>query len=335
MTDLDRVSFCDSVTCDPEDCSVLLPKSHFQITILSLNIRSINANFSGLLTLLERINITCDFIILSESWLSHSQLIPALVGYNSFNTVELNNQNDGVVVYVKDNLLNIKVTEPKMHECSCLLITMGSDFAVIAVYRPHAFRDPLNFIQSLDNLLQELNSFKNVVLVGDINIDIAQGHSPSRSFDYLDVLAHHGLFLGHTLPTHGSTCLDHANLKTIYLSKVLVIDTSVTDHFAILLALSAKKASTQPFMVKVDEERLICDISNIDFKPVYSTVDPDMATKYFIEPILSALSKNTKSVKVSPRRRPIKAWITPGLLRCMRHRDNLYRKCKNPPLMKY
>lgn len=219
-----------------------------------------------------------------------------------------------------------------MCDCSCLLVTIGTDLAIIAIYRPYAFKDTTKFIQSLDLLLRKLNSYKNIILVGDINIDIAHSNSANNYLDYLDLLAHHGLFIGHTFVTHGSACLDHSNLKTSLSAKVLIIESTITDHYAVMTLLSLKQRLTCNHfsLVKIDKVKLANDFLNIDFNLVYTTNDPNIATDHFIQPILNAISLNSKSVTLPCRRRTIRPWITGvvGLLRCMHHRDCRYKQSR-------
>lgn len=330
---MDKVVFCDSEACDPEKCQVLLPASTYNFVILSQNIRSIGANFSGFLTLLERIKTSCDVIILSECWLSRNPVIPIITGYNLFKTSHSYNQNDGVVVYIKNTLSNVKVSEPIAPECNCLTITIGTDLAIIAIYRPYAFHDPSCFINSIDSVLLTLKSYRTVILAGDINIDIVPDCQDPYYMEYVDTLAHHGLIPGHVLPTHGLTCLDHINLKTSLSAKILVMNTTITDHSPVLLALSNNKSSLSRRCVinKIDEQTLAVEIAKIDFSPVFQAKDPNLALNLFMNPIRQAISDNTKPVVLARRRRPIKPWITPGLLKCMRHRDNLYKQLKKNP----
>lgn len=329
---MDNVNFSNAITCDPDECSKLVP-SNTCLTILSQNIRSVNANYAGLLTLLQRIVVPSDVIILSECWLSRNPVIPILDGYTSHKSSKTFNQNDGVIVYINSSLANVKVKEPIVSEANCLTVTVGADIAIIAVYRPYAFKDPSIFLKSMDGVLCELKSFRNIVFMGDINIDISRYNKDSYSLDYLDLLGHHGLFPGHALKTHGSTSLDHANIKTSFSSTVMVLESTVTDHFAVLLSLSPNRINVlnSRQIIKINEDELANDISNINFDAVYATKDPNLATKYLIEPLLLALSKNTKTISTSRRRRPIKPWITQGLLKCMRHRDNLYKKLRIDP----
>ena len=92
QTNLDDFILCDSVMCTPEDCLALLPECSLNISVLSQNIRSVGANFSGLLTLMERIKYSFDVIVLSECWLSCNIGIPVIDGYNSYKTTNNYNQ---------------------------------------------------------------------------------------------------------------------------------------------------------------------------------------------------------------------------------------------------
>lgn len=228
---MDDVTFSDAVTCSPDRLSELYVQSDAHISILAQNIRSLNANFSGLLALMEIMKITCDIIVLTECWLSCNPVIPILEGYDAYKSARSFNQNDGVVLFIKNNLSNTKTVEPVVADCNCLVTTIGSDLAIIAIYRPYAFKDPSPFILSMDLLLYEYKSFKNIILVGDINIDIAKNQQNTHALDYLDLLAHHGLFMGHDFPTHGNTCLDHANLKTVTRPSIFVLESTVSDHY--------------------------------------------------------------------------------------------------------
>lgn len=47
--------------------------------------------------------------------------------------------------------------------------------------------------------------------------------------------------------------------------------------------------------------------------------------------IRQAIEINSQTIKVPNRRKIVKPWITPGLLRCVRHRDSLHKKSRKTP----
>lgn len=106
--DIEQISVSDTLVCSPEDTSKYIRSDHPGLKILHVNIRSINKNFNDLLVLLHRIKLYIDVVILTECWLSKAPHIPSLPGFDSFRT-DYNNQNDGVVAYIRNSLSNIKL----------------------------------------------------------------------------------------------------------------------------------------------------------------------------------------------------------------------------------
>lgn len=70
-TDIDQVSVCRSYLLDePENCKLHLDVHNNDISIISMNIRSINKNLDDFLVLLSRINLNFDILVFSECWLT-------------------------------------------------------------------------------------------------------------------------------------------------------------------------------------------------------------------------------------------------------------------------
>jgi hypothetical protein len=332
--DLDNFSVSDSKVCDVEECKQYLSSfTNAPFTVLTQNIRSIFKNFDNFCTLQQRLNVDCDFIVLTECWLSKQYNIPSMPGYNMYKSSTTYNQNDGIVVYAR-NQIDAIVEEPNISECNKILLKIGSDIAILALYRPPSFKNLNNFMNSLNNTLQTLSSFKTIILIGDININIAPDNVDSATQDYLNLCSFHGMFPAHSLPTHQSgSCLDHIMLKSYYQSLALVINSTITDHNAVLLSLNCKipKSGNTRTITKLNINKLEEDLCNIDFDPVYFSADPQFCLLYVIESMQRAIQKNTTNRRLPNRYFNIKPWITPGLIRCMKHRDKLHMKAKLHP----
>ena len=158
ITDLDNLSVSNSYTCAPEQCLSYIKEQNKTITALHLNIRSINKNFSNLKVFLTRLNFDCDIIVLSECWLSKVATIPVLEGYTSYCTGNTINQNDGITIYIKNNI-KCSVLEPHFVDANCLVCKLETDAVFIAIYRPPSFRNIDNFITSLNNVLNKSTSY--------------------------------------------------------------------------------------------------------------------------------------------------------------------------------
>lgn len=327
---LDSFSVANSTRCDVEELSDYINReNHGPIKLISQNIRSIHCNLSNFSTLITRSKVDWDIMVFTECWLRGDKPIPALQGYNYIATSVHKSQNEGVVVYYKSQL-KVKPGNISLCDANCIVLYLNSDTCIMAIYRPPSQQNTTNFFSSLDKALLVVSTFKNIVFCGDINIDIIPNTSDNRSHEYLNLLASHGLLPAHTFVTHGHTCLDHMFLKTKLEASCYVVESSITDHEAVALNinLNAQLNIISKPNSYINFETLDSSMQIIDFQSVLNSTDANEATDNFISLLIAAIKKNSKCRKISRRKRVIKPWITSGLLRCMRNRDNLYKKLK-------
>lgn len=319
-------------TCNIDDCIRSIYTTTSSLNILIQNIRSVKRNITGLSILMSRSKIDWDVIVLTECWISNNQFIPIIDGYKSAFTTNNKTQNEGVIVYYKLSH-SFSITEPTIEDANCLIIKLNTQTVLLGIYRPPSTRNISKFLDSLNNILLNLKHYKNIFLTGDINIDISSSTPDSRTEHYLNLLASHGLLPAHYIPTHTLTCLDHVIAKTKLSVKCLVAYTTLTDHYSVILSLLTTPASHQrkETIKRIDYNALDVKISNIDFNCIYLLDNPNDATCCFLNTLNSAVSSSSKIINVSRRKRIIKPWITPGLMRCMRNRDNLHLKSKKHP----
>lgn len=333
MKNIDAVEASFSIECSPEDCNLYVSTSTNSLKILTQNIRSITCNFDGFLVFLKRLNVMPDIIILTECWLTSITYIPTIDNYISFSNKNFLNQNDGIVIYVKHNLV-CNIYEPGFSDGNCVVTTLNNyNMAIVSIYRPPSFTNTDGFQNSLDSLLNSLSSNRNLIVIGDININIIKQMPDMKTADYLNLLATHGLLPAHTLATRETACLDHAFIKTNFKSTTVVIKHSLTDHDCVLVSLETSISRSQPSTIlnKINYSNISSDLKKCDFTAVLNIHDCNKATELFIDILSSVVRNNTAEIILSRRKTPLKPWITPGLLKCMRHRDKLYKKFKKEP----
>ena len=138
----------------------------------------------------------------------------------------------------------------------------------------------------------------------------------------------------HTIPTRYNTCLDHNIIKTNFLTHSYVLNSTITDHNATALFIqiqNSKPLESTSSKKIIDYNALNSYMKNLDLSQIYEISDVNSATKVLVDLLSEAIKTNTKLVKTSNRKRTIKPWMTPGLLRCMKNRDNLFKKLKKHP----
>lgn len=168
--------------------------------------------------MLSLANFTFDteIIILTECRLNENKPLPQLQNYASYYTKNQLNQNDGVAIYIKNNLKH-NVKEIKLIHASCLQVDV-LDTVVLGIYRSPSNKNAEPFINSLSSHLATLDSQGRLIITGDININIKLRETESSQSirnraSYLNMLASYGILAGHTLITRETTCLDHMMLK--------------------------------------------------------------------------------------------------------------------------
>ncbi|KOB76553.1 putative tick transposon [Operophtera brumata] len=330
--DIEQISVSESLIYSPENVYLRINNNSVGLKILHANIRSINCNFDHLTILLHRLNLSLDVIILSECWLSKSPFIPALPDFNVYESSH-RNQNDGVVAYVK-NGLNCDVEFPDFYDANCITLKFSNNLAIIALYRSPSHTNLTPFFQSLDTTLTTLKNLETVAIIGDININLLPNDKElSITDEYLNLVASHAMLPAHLHPTRKQNCLDHIILRTSNNASTFILDTPITDHLPLILCLSAKGKvdASKRVSQRNNIPAIISDLQSTDFSPILTSSDPDTVADALVNVISTIVKKHSCYVPIPSRKRIIKPWITPGLLKCIRQRDKLYRKFKKTP----
>ncbi|KOB76811.1 putative tick transposon [Operophtera brumata] len=330
---IDTLTLNKPELCLPEACGANITSNGKAITILMMNVRSVNKNFAALELLLCRLDLECDIIILTECWIENNKQFPSMTNYNKAYTKNCINQNGGVIVYSRSGI-DIIIEEPSFLEANCLLLRIGVNVAIVALYRSPSFSKIDPFLDSLDSVLTNIKQFQTISVIGDLNIDIREHNYDGRSASYLELLASHGLIPSHTFPTRDNKCLDHVMLKSKCQCKTIVLDTYITDHRPVILnivskyanSICPKKVTTRIDLIKVGQQ-----IKLLDFLDVLQSLDSNMATSLLMNKLMEVVKANTRLFKVPHNQRIIKPWITPGILRCIRTRDKMHTNIKENP----
>jgi hypothetical protein len=170
-------------------------------------------------------------------------------------------------------------------------------------------------------------------IIGDININIIPDALDSNGELYLNTVASHGMLPAHIMPTRNANCLDHVILKTKLNAITLILDAYITDHAPVILCgcyeqslVNAKRSYTL-----TNIEACTRDLESFNFSSLLSCREAELAATSLVSIISDIVRKHTSNISVPSRKRIIKPWITPGLLRCLRHRDKLFLKSKKHP----
>lgn len=237
LQEIDRIELSRSSECDVDEFNRRVTVKKNDFTLISQNIRSIYCNLDDFILTLSSFSFNIDVIVLTECRLNCNKPLPVLPNYCSYYTECRLNQNDGVVVYVK-NTIKHKIKEIHLTHASCLQLGVSTSVT-----------NADGFINSLNLHLSSIKSLNNIFITGGININIAlkpieppQEHK--NRLNYLNMLSEHGILAGHTIPTREKSCLDHIMLNINKLkvqASIVVLHATTTDHFATFFLLSKIK----------------------------------------------------------------------------------------------
>lgn len=300
--------------------------------VLCANIRSINQNLDSLLVFMSKLDLVLDVVVLTECWVDQDSVIPNINNFKSFSTTKSYNQNDGVIIYINDRISNYNIHEPVVSNGNCLVLNLNNDTTIVGLYRPSQFKNSAcksQFIDSLDSMLYKIKT-SNIILTGDLNFDILPENLSGHAEDYVTMLASHGLRQGINRPTRLKACLDHFMLRTNKQAKTIVFD-EITDHCPVLLHLNSsnyKKPDIRHEKIKLNIKNIEESLKAINWTDYYNNTSVDEVANSLISNIQNSVNSNITCTKIANRKKPLKPWITIGIIKSIRKRDKLHLKIK-------
>lgn len=153
---------------------------------------------------------------------------------------------------------------------------------------------------------------------------------------YLKMLSMHGILSGHSFPTRDGSCLDHFMLKldqNKLSSHIAVLNTTTTDHNTIFMKLSKliRNRNCLKTIISIDYDKAITTLIENNLATLLFSDDPNFVAEQLINKLTVTLEEN-KLIKTLPRRkRVIKPWVTPGMLRCIRNRNKMQLQLRSDP----
>ena len=216
------------------------------------------------------------------------------------------------------------------------------------IYRPpRTLREQTKqFINEFTSLVQDLdNTNFNIVLAGDYNLNLLKINENEICCEFFDLLTSHSLFPHITLPTRltngGGTLIDNLLCKlnkSIKKNTAGILLNQLSDHlpcFTLLETDIAHNSKTKFTRIFKQNDDVIQQIKNeINSSELHKNLDtsqtanPNASYNVIMNVIETARKKHMtgKFVKFNKYKHKKSKWITYGILKSIRFRDNLYKK---------
>ena len=358
----DHTVLASSTYVDNEHFAENMKQNARNITILSSNICSINAKFERILVYLEHLKslsgIVPTILCFQEAWLTpyDDVTIFNISNYKMVSRGSSASKKGGLITYIHESL---KFNEIKIEYNGDLweglhieiFDSRGKKFIVSNVYRPPRYHSKIisdftfDFSSCFDKLSKRCSE---VVAVGDYNIDLLKISENNSYRLFFEALCSLGMLPRITHPTrvdgNSRTLIDNAFCKVSCdlsdLSAGILVD-KLSDHFAYFLIfnhleilVTKKKDLVESRSFKqIDCERFreelglkgLINTNEIPISKSANEIYEDFSEKFDI--LLNKHFPVTKR-KFCKYKDKKNKWITDGILRSLKYRDNLLKRSK-------
>ena len=336
-------------------------------SMLSLNCQSINAKFDSLILLVETLRqqkFEFSIICLQETWLEEGADVSLfqIPGYDCIAKGKYRSVHGGLITYVHNNykyeICNTMVSSD-LWEGLLLKIKIqnNSNIYIYNIYRPPYYFSNDNmtdFISQINTTKSRLNLSKSqMFLLGDFNIDLLKIKENSVFKEYLDHMLSFGLSPSITLPTRitdtTATLIDNIftnnnnsntnNKNNNNLAGILLSD--ISDHFPYFYMFNNSKIVRDSikkyfYIRKSDDFSVQNIIQFLETSDIMTQLnnnpesDPNLNYNILETIITEALDKYMplKKIKLHKHKHKKTEWITAGIIKSIKFRDNLYKRMK-------
>lgn len=303
--------------------------------IIHDNIRSIEKNFDEFQLLLREYNEGFDVIVLTETFIISDLRFYDICGYSCVYSGGTFNKNDGVVIYIRNNLeYNVRIVPIGQSKALEIAITLeNKNVKITGIYRSPKSCVKI-FNRHLSDYVANENSSDYHVIVGDININLLSNHEDID--EYRNILSSFGYesYINDITRPSGRSCVDHFFLKCRKphpnQAKSFIVGTDVTDHYTILLCLdkvdTPQEKRIQQYKYYINYKKLKDDLGMIDWQGLMEEKEVDSIAELFIELLNQHTQRNTTRIRISYRKSGKSEWITPGLLKSVNRKNSLYKE---------
>ena len=335
------------------------------LTILSLNIANLFSKLNSFKTFINSISSASkrpDIIVAVETHIkeatigySEAELKNILPGYSFFHKGRTTKKGGGVGIFVNRNLESeaeiyndnkIKFSEEIFENLVVRIpniIKTGrgnskKDLVIAAIYRQSNNPNLEAFQTELGNLLNVIDKRKNeIVIAGDMNLDLLKYESYQHTAHYLDLVTSHELLPRIVRPTRiqkrSATLLDHILTKDSEISLASgIIDTEIagnsgyTDHFPTFTILKSKsilkknRTFTKSYFTPEGNISRKEKLSQENWAEAYASDDPNIIYDLIQEKYGQHYhgTKTTRTCKTGNNRYKREPWMTTELLADMR-----------------
>lgn len=315
------------------------------ISGIHINARSLRKNHDEINALLHSFKSSFSLVCISETWLTlEDQNLFGLQGYLSEYCNRTSSSHGGAAIFISPTLPYKRRSDLHIvvDSCESVWIELDKPSSTGKLIIGTIYRSPSSsiseFFSSLYAVLETLScERKNVVIVGDLNIDLLE--DTSNRIEYANCYQGFGYESLITLPTRcipgrSSTLIDHVLSNFLSPEHSGVLKVNITDHYPVFFSCKNFKHNRDLRFSKsiLNKEEYVNRVTNVDWSFIETCTDANLAFDFLSSRICKCIHDSVTVVKCKRiYSAPHNPWITNSLLTCMRKKENLYKKVKRRP----
>ena len=326
-------------------------QSHNSLSLVHINIRSISRNYDSLSASLATLKLKFDIIALSESWLKDTALDIYFPEYSSYHSIRPARNGGGTALYIRKHLKasiinDLCINNNDIESVFAEISHSGGKVVVGCIYRPPDGNISVFQHEMCSRLSMVMTNLNNILLCGDLNLDMLKIDSNSNIADFYQNMLTYGLIPTITAPTHiytnrngviSGSLLDNILTSNQNYYKSGIIEFDITDHNPIFI-LFTHILDDEPIAETI-QYRILNDISIQKFvdKISQTNFDSVVSTDIGVSEAISSL--NDKIFEIYNESCPIKTkiitardkknpWVTQGVKFLVKQRDHSFRNMK-------
>ena len=344
---------CNYYTAEEFNTKFSKIQKNIEISILHLNIRSLNSKVREFCTLINILDIDFDVIVLSEIWAYNLEFYKNILkNYCLYFDLPNSSSIGGVGMFVKTSICpklrnEFKLPTSSTVKCESLFveITKNKNKTIVGGIYRHPNQNIDSFTNLLNVTLEKISKSRlPVFLCGDMNICLLKSENNTHTDNYLNNLLLHNCLPLILIPTRlskrSSTLIDHIyyyegsnNKKNLTIHSGNIFS-DISDHLPNFVILSSRidnsNIRNRPFIrlyTEKNKEIFRQKITNINWENnFYSNNNVNDCFNTFITVITNIINESFPLTRQSRRAFRDKKWMSRGLkISCIK-KNNLYKK---------
>lgn len=316
------------------------------LNLIHINIKTIRKYWDTLKILLTEIKYNVDILIVTEINIKDEDEMDLynIQGYDKTFECRENRTGGGICVYYKQKYSTKKI-QTNFTQSENLCISVQNDDKTIDLILHTIYRPPSNnkriFLEELETWTYETQAeHRDIILVGDINIDISELRMNNDRTRYLDILMSYGLkpMIWEitreelVLDRLDKSCIDHINIRTNKKTKSSVIQEKPADHYFVALVLYGNQINrNKKTFTMIDHEKVNELIRIHDWEKIMKdSENSNDLYENIRSKILEFYKLGEKTITIKEKYEQNK-WITQGIRDLIKTKNSLWKIIKRYP----